>query len=213
LTSIWVYIDEFSVYKYKKVEKVEVGETPEYYKSPALPEVTEDLYWSASESDYNEVKNLVLGKTYRIYSGVILDGTHQTAYYNTPISSPLLTNGKKAPIGADYGNGEYFHFSRGRNREIIFDLDKVSAVSKLTIGYYHGAAGIEASTFVTVYGSMDGKGWDTLHEGVPTTTNTAGKVDYVAEFDATKARFVKVEFKPSEGGVFLFVNEIEVYGN
>ena len=209
LASIWLYFDEFCVYKYKEAEKEVVGETPEYYKSPALPEVKEDLYWSSSESDYNDVKNLILNKTYRIYAGVIIDGTVQTTYYNTPISSTLLTNGKKAPIGADYSNGEYFHFSHGRSREIIFDLDKVSAVSKLTIGYYHGAAGIEASTFVTVYGSMDGKGWDTLHEGVPTTTSTAGKVNYVAEFDATKARFVKVEFSV---GSHTWIDEIEVFG-
>ena len=209
LTSIWVYIDEFSVYKYKKVEKVEVGETPEYYKSPALPEVTEDLYWSASESDYNDVKNLVLGKSYRIYAGVVLDKTYQTTYYNSPITSLLLTNGKKAPTGADYGNGEYFHFSRAESREVIFDLDKISAVSKVTIGYFHGSAGISASTLVTVYGSMDGKSWGVIDRGIPTTSNDAGRVNYVAEFDATKARFVKVEFSV---GSHVWIDEIEVFG-
>jgi len=210
LTSIWLYVDEFCVYKYKDKPKDEdVGTTPEYYKSPALPEVKEDIYWSSSESDYNDVKNLVLGKTYRIYAGVILDTVYQTTYYNSPITSPLLTNGKKASADSDYGNGEYFHFSRSESREVIFDLDKISAVSKVTIGYFHGAAGIEASTLVTVYGSLDGKSWGVIDRGIPTTSNDAGRVNYVAEFDATKARFVKVEFSV---GSHVWIDEIEVFG-
>lgn len=211
LTSIWVYIDEFSVYKYKEVEKVEIGETPEYYKSPALPEVTEDIYWSKSESDYNDVVNLVRGKSYRIYAGTVLDKVYHTTYYNTPISSTLLTNGKYAPSSSNYSDAAYFHFTQGRSREVVFDLDKISAVSSVKISFAQDSgAGIKLPSNATIYGSMDGKGWGVLHEGTPTATSTTAKAaTYVAEFDETKARFIKVEFSIAS---HVWVDEIEVYG-
>ena len=129
------YLDEFYVYSYGEAleETEEDWAYDPYYNNPPMPEVTEDLFWDKSDSDYTKKQNLVAGKSYRIKSTFRVDEQFQTDYYNSPITNKALTDGRTG--GSSYSDGAYFHFTRFLGRTIIFDLEKVSGISSATVGF------------------------------------------------------------------------------
>lgn len=204
-----LYVDEFCVFKYREAEKEDESVLSDaYYQNEPLPEVTENLFWDAAESDFNDRINLVSSLPYRIYSVMEIEPTYATEYYNSPVSNPVLTDGKKASLS--YSDSGYFHFTRCVGRKIVFDLGKVSAVSEISIGSFYGTAGIVVPGYISVLGSMDGKEWGVIAEYKPNIGATVGRrTDISFTFDATKARFISVDIG-TDGHIWL--DEISVFG-
>ena len=203
------YIDEIGVYNYR--EKTDEGSdmlTDNYYINEPLPEVTEKTYWASSEADYTKEQNLVLNKPFRIMCSAWIDGVYTTDYYNAQPSTGLLTNGK---IGSSaYGDSAYFHISQFMERTIIFDLEKISAVSSVTVGMLNYTdVGIKLSPSVQILGSLDGKIWGELAKGVPTSTRDNYRLDYTLNFEKIAVRFVAVRVEVTS---HLWLDEITVTG-
>lgn len=205
------YLDEFYVYSYGEAleETEEDWAYDPYYNNPPMPEVTEDLFWDKSDSDYTKKQNLVAGKSYRIKSTFRVDEQFQTDYYNSPITNKALTDGRTG--GSSYSDGAYFHFTRFLGRTIIFDLEKVSGISSATVGFLMDAGpGITIPESVSVVGSMDGIHWGELATGTPTTTkNGAHRVSFILDFEKTAVRFVAIKTGVNS---HLWMDEITVIG-
>ena len=208
-----ILIDEFYVNGYGEAGDNNASDSDvvsdEYYKNTPLPEVTENIYWDSSEADYTKEINLVAKKSYRIKSDLKIDTLYKTDYYNSPTTNRALTDGRKG--GASFGDGAYFHFTRFLSRTVYFDLEKVSGVSSVTVGFLLDApTGITLSDSVAVLASMDGKRWGKVAEGTPTTKlNGTHRVEFKLDFDKTEARFVAVRLGVNS---HLWVDEISVFG-
>lgn len=206
-----ILVDELFALTYGEPgkEQEEDAVYDEYYNNPPLPTVTEDLFWDKSESDYTKAQNLVSGKEYRIKSTFRVDEQFQTDYYNSPITNKALTDGKTG--GSSFGDGAYFHFTRFLGRTIFFDLEKVSGVSSVTVGFLMDKpTGITLPETVTVLGSMDGVSWGELAIGTPTTTrNDAHRVSFKLDFEKTAVRFIAVKTGVNS---HLWMDEITVTG-
>ena len=207
-----MYVDEICAYTLKEGSTSNQKEmlTENYYENEPLPEVSENLYWDKTEADYDKSVNLVSKKPYRIMSEFYIDPPQQTNYYNTPTSSPLLTDGRTAGT-ISYDDPMYFHFSRAVNRTIIFDLEKISGVSGITIGYlYNSGPGIYPSTSVIVKGSLDGKEWGELASGNPTDgAKDSKRIEFKLDFDKTAVRFVAIKLAVAS---HVWVDEVQVFG-
>ena len=206
-----LYIDELYAYTYDEgeVEKKQDLTYDEYYQNTPLPEVTEDLYWDKSDADYDKKVNLVAGKSYRIKSSMRIDSQYTTDYYNSPITNKALTDGRTG--SNSFGDSAYFHFTRFVERTIYFDLEKISSISSVSVGFLRDTgAGIHLAESVAVLGSMDGKKWGVIATGTPTTTNVGvQRMTYTLDFDATRVRFVAVKIGLTS---HLWMDELAVYG-
>lgn len=206
-----ILVDEIFAYTYGEPGEGQEEDAvyDEYYNNPPLPQVTEDLFWDKSESDYTKEQNLVSGKGYRIKSTFRVDEQFQTDYYNSPITNKALTDGKTG--GNSFGDGAYFHFTRFLGRTIFFDLEMVSGVSSVTVGFLMDKpTGITLPETVSVLGSMDGVSWGELAIGTPTTTrNDAHRVSFKLDFDKTAVRFIAVKTGVNS---HLWMDEITVTG-
>lgn len=207
-----LYVDEMGVYLLKKGSASSGKDMllDNYYENEPMPEVTENIYYASSESDYNTVANLVAGKPYRIKADFHIEVAQQTNYYNTPTSNPALTDGKIA-TSTSYDDSRYFHFTRSVNRTVIFDLEKVSGVSGISIGYLSNEpTGINPSVSVIVKGSMDGKAWGELGIGNPKAKSDAPhRLQFDLDFDKTAVRFVAIQMSVAS---HVWLDEIEVHG-
>lgn len=206
-----LYIDEFCAFLYREGTDSE-GETmvaDDYYENEPIPEVTEPFYHDPSDSDYNTVCNLVSGFPYRITSGFHIEKELQTDYYNSPTGNPALTDGLTG--SSSYSDSKYFHFTRSVNRTVIFDLEKISGVSGVTVGFLSSEdVGIRPSFSVTVKGSLDGESWGELAIGNPAAEkDTPHRLGFRLDFDKTAVRFVAVEMTVAS---HVWLDEIEVYG-
>ncbi|MBE6692843.1 MAG: hypothetical protein E7586_05950 [Ruminococcaceae bacterium] len=94
---------------------------------------------------------------------------------------------------------------------VIIDLGAAKKVSGVKTNIFLGSeSGIVAPTAIVVSTSADGV---TFSNPVSLTIPTTGLVGWAeGGFEAVDAQFVKVEYTVSTGGVFTFLNEVEVYG-
>lgn len=201
-------IDEMYAYSYIEGQTQDAA-YDKYYQNPPLPPVVEDLHWNRSEADYQDEINLVAGKSYRIQSTLPIESSLQTAYYNSPITNKALTDGT---IGSsNFSDGAYFHFTRAAERTVFFDLEKVSGVTSVTVGFLSNPnVGITLPEVVTVTGSKNGNEWGEIAVDAPTTTRTdSHRVNFVLTFEKTETRFVAVKFSFNS---HLWIDEITVNG-
>ena len=203
------YVDEICVFDHREKSDADADMlTENYYINDPLPEVTEKEYWTSSEADYTKEQNLVLKKSFRIMCPYWIDSTYATAYYNAQPSAGLLTNGRTGT--SSIGDGEYFHITKYLSRTIIFDLEKISGVSSVTVGMLKSTPeGILLPDNVRILGSMDGKIWGELAAGTPTVPGDRVRMDFSLKFDKTAVRFVAVEISAD---AHLWVDEITVNG-
>ncbi|HOJ48193.1 MAG TPA: DUF4855 domain-containing protein [Bacillota bacterium] len=212
ITSKYSMIDEVAAYRY--VDSADDGgeeQTMLYYKNEELPVVETPVYWDASESDYNTVQNLLLGKKARIYETLVLDAEVCTAYYNTPAESAgMLTDGVTG--SRNYTDSAYFHFTRGYARELLFDLEKTSTVHGFTLGCISNATvGIGITSKIVVSVSENGRDWMTIFKDKFFTEEREGRVELSGAFDGKyKARFIKIWFQL--GSAHTWIDEITVTG-
>ncbi len=201
------------------IEEVEVlagyGEdyNAEMYPPVSFPVVTEDLYWSSSESDYNKYQNLLKGLPQQIAAAHYADpGTYSKN--NATVDNKALTDGKRAK-GTDRNNGEWFYINGGKGLNFFYDLGALSSVDTLVVSFleYKDWA-VMRPKFCTVFLSDDGTNWYrvgycTRDEGEP-AINGEKRMEYKFELDGTyAARFVRFRIECEGWG---YLDEFEAFG-
>lgn len=172
---------------------------------PELKFVTED---TAKPTGDNSEKNLIAGKTQQI----LASSDPGEAFYenNTPVTSGLLTDGKKA-TRTDIHSGEFFKFNGGGGRVVVYDLGFVSAVNRFTAGFTNQTDwAVTSPSIVTVYVTTDTDNWYEV-----------GNIDLSAGGDPeihrgtlklgrnVKARYVAFSFAVAQ---WAGCDELEVFG-
>lgn len=156
----------------------------------------------------NQTINLISGLTQQI--NCPSDLTDEQKKNNTPVTSTIMTNGKKATANSIH-NGEFFKFNGGASRDVIYDLGATSAVSKFTAQFTHLVDwAVVAPTTVTVLLSMDGETWYVA--GImPVSAKTENEIVSAELSLATpvQARYVCFSFTVS---TWCGVGELEVFG-
>ncbi len=182
-------VEECGVYAYGEKEKGLI-----LYPEVVL-DASDNSYWDASESDYDVEKNLLAGLYPQIMSCDSV--TADMITNNTPVTSPLLTDGVYTGKGqTNIHNGMFFKFSNGGSRDVIFDLGHLSEVrgAKLSFLNYTEWA-VRLPDYIVIYLSEDGDNWYEVKE-----FNTAVDDDYcTVPFEVTfekpyVARFMAVSF-------------------
>ncbi len=204
--SQWTLIDAVRVYRISVADK-----TSDYYINEPMPENVVPSYWEASETDYTEHQNLLSGLGQRVYTEINLDDAVRTEYYNTPAASAVLTDGKRG--GSNYADTAYFHITKGVKRYFVYDLGRLSEISKAVVGaYVFSEYGISYPDSIAVLLSEDGLVWQTViyktAAEFPNAVNTRADIslDFAAAY---KARFVKFALTVSS---HIWLDEFEVWG-
>lgn len=205
----FVFIDEICAYVYDGGDS-EVKQVYDYYE-PFVPD-TNNTYWDASEADYTKKQNLAVGKKVSIISFSSIDSTNAVDKQNSLPSTGILTDGAYAE-SANWARGDVFRFTQGDGRQIIIDLEKISAVSEVRGDLLQQVEwGIKLPSAVGVSVSENGVDW----QGVATVdiqTDNINEVKFVkftADFKKVyRARYVKVQLLVNP---FAALSEIEVIG-
>jgi len=187
----------------------------EMYPEVNIPYVTEELYWDANETDYQEVQNLILGLPQQIASTVYAKPNLDTdAQKRSTVDSKVLTDGKLARSMYCY-SGEWFYFSTpGGAIDVFYDIGKLSTVNSLQVSLLEQAAwGIAGPRHITVFLSENAENWykvDAYSYDPQKQLNqneTRLTFDFALE-QAYVARFVRFRIEASTG----FVEELTVTG-
>lgn len=196
-------LEEVAVARYAK----EITTTfVNFYEEQPIPK-TKPSYFPSSADDYNERQNLIYRLQQRIYSmAPLAKGTNG----NTPESSGLLTDGKRANK-ADYTDPAYFKFASGEGREVVFDLGAIAAVDGYSLSFLRqDPVGINDMFGALFSLSEDGESWYDVSVGVlPSTQGTQFLRETYTLDRAYRARYVKFSFKVWPNN---YCDELEVFG-
>lgn len=207
----FVFIDEIAAFTYDGGEAEEGDLVYDYY-----PEYTLDsgeVYWDPGDDDFQTEQNLALGKTVYISSFYPLPKFEAKTSSNSTVSdSHFITDGKYI-TSPSWDRTGVFRFTRGDGRDVIIDLEKISAVTGAKGEFIaHPSWGVYQPDLVGFSASVNGSDW----QGVGTAAVEYDKskdaqsckfdIDFAGVF---KARYVKVSFLcPS----FRAIGEIEITG-
>ncbi len=182
----------------------------ELYPPIFMDKPKEEVFWPATDSDYNENKNLILGLPQKIASS---DYRDITIYGNeTGPDTTLLTDGKLASTTYCY-NGEYFFTRGGAALEFFYDIGAISTIREFHISYLeHVEYGIHNPRWVTIFLSEDSENWYPVSyytgSGKKAAQSATRKtLDWVLETPYA-ARYVRFRIESA----FLFADELEVTG-
>ena len=191
------FLGEISVYAHRKEAaasvyppvKLETGATP--WKTPS-----------------EESVNLVAGKTCQI--DMVGAVSKENYANNTPVTSKVMTDGVFS-YDHNIHNGLFFKFCQGDGRKIIFDLEHLSAVEKLTISFCDIADwAVHAPPSVSVVLSEDGVHWHRIGE-IPVSAAEKPNISRgeLNLKNAVKARYVVFSFPVT---IWAGVDELQVFG-
>lgn len=154
--------------------------------------------------------NLLLGKPQKIKNFETVDELHRTDWFNSPVSSKELTDGKYAEI-ADCQDPAWFRFTVGAARSILFDLGGVCAVDGVRVGALRDtASGVYLPNRVCVLLSENGEDWQTVCELIGSSEKPNEIVRVSGDFGKKyKARYAKISFSVV---THVFIDEIELFG-
>ena len=191
-------VEELAVYAYRNTP------TSELY--PPMVFEGESTDWGSSAS--SKYENLIANKTQQITTAS--DPTKQNYPNNTPITSTLMTDGKKSP-NTDIHNGAFFKFCNGGGRVVVYDLEHISAVDKFTASFTQLLDwAVKAPSTVQVCISLDGSSWYEVgimeRNGNP--QNQICKYELKLK-NKVKARYVLFNFAVA---AWAGCDEIEVFG-
>ena len=182
---------------------------PQLYPDLEFPEVTGSDLWPADSADYGEEIDLIKG----LGQQIACDAEPERASWpnNTPVTSKLLTDGKRAS-GTDIHNGYYFKFNRSGTRDVYYDLGHLSAVSSFTAEFTHQTAwAVECPEKVKILVSEDAKTWYLAGEIIMPVKDDPSIVKGELKLDKpVAARFVCFEFTVN---TWSGCDELEVFGN
>ena len=197
-------VEECAVYAYGEAEK-------ELLLYPEISlETGNNTNWPSSDSDYTTMQNLLLGLKPQIMSCDSV--TSEMIKNNTPVTSPLLTDGKTAPKGnADIHSGHYFKFSNGGSRDVVFDLGHLSQISGTKMSWLNYTEwAVRLPETVAVYLSEDGDAWYEVYELDTATSLDKTAVTYEVTFDKSYvARYVAFSFAVK---AWCASDELEIIG-
>ncbi len=197
-----VLISEITV----SAARVKADNTKSHYP-PVVLDTNDSGPW---ENPTNEVKNLLLGKPVQIKPYVDLKSVIRPDW-NTPVTSGILTDGKKAKSDNCY-DGTWFHANGADGRYFYFDLGHVSAVESVSFTYlYQNSWAIYPPHYSKIRLSEDGVNWYLAAERFRADDEPEGAgVDITIKLDKVyKARFVCFDFAIHS---HLFIDEICVNG-
>ncbi len=181
----------------------------ELYPLVDLPKVTEDLFWSSSESDYSEVQNLVLGRPQQVATSYCMNLPEHGD--ETAGDTTILTDGKRASTNYCY-NGEFFFLRGGGAADFFFDLEKVSTVQSFNFKILENVEwGIHKPRRIQIFLSDNATDWYSVHNMVPEGDSSQSAAQTTIEIALDKAyaaRFVRIRIESA----FLFMDELEVIG-
>ena len=191
------FLGEISVYSHR--EEVADG---------VYPPVEIEAEGTPWETPSEEYVNLVAGKTCQI--DMVGAVSKENYANNTPVTSLVMTDGV---FSQEYNihNGKFFKFCQGDQRRIIFDLEHLSAVEKLTVSFCAVEDwAVYAPPSVGVILSEDGIHW----HRVGTIPISASELKNISRGELTletslKARYVALSFPTA---VWAGVDEIQVFG-
>lgn len=205
----FVFIDEIAAYVYDGGGN-DVTQVSDYYE-PFTPD-TNSTYWDESEADYATRQNLALGKKVSIISFSSFDSTNAIDKQNSKPDNGVLTDGKYAEY-ASWAGTDVFRFTQGDGRQIIIDLEKISAVSQVKGDFLQQTVwGVRLPEAVGISVSENGVDWQGVATVDITTDNTSEIkfVPFTADLKKPyRARYVKVQFLVTP---FAALSEIEVIG-
>ena len=191
-------VEEFAVYAYRE-NVVEGLYPPVEFKNDATE-------WGSEAS--NDKENLIANKNPQILSAA--DPGEGNYANNTPVTSPLLTDGKYA-VNTDIHNGSFFKFSHGGGRLMVFDLDHISTVQTVKARFTQNIDwAVQAPSTVQILVSIDGNTWFEI--GVIEKGNSIETKVFVYEAKLSqkvKARYVALNFPVA---AWSGCDEIEVWG-
>ncbi len=191
------FIGEISVYSHR------IENSDDLYPTVSVEE--NGTPWENPSDNY---VNLIYGKSCQIQLTGAVSKTQYAS--NTPITSPVLTDGIFSN-SYDIHNGRFFKFCQGDKRNIIFDLEHISAVEKFTIGFCHMESwAVYAPTKVGIILSEDGVDWYNVGEIPITATQYEGihRGEVVLE-TPLKARYVVFSVPTM---VWTGVDEVQAFG-
>lgn len=191
-------VEELGVYAYRAVS------TSELYPTVILEDDATE-WGSEASKDY---VNLIANKTQQIIAAG--DPGKDSYENNTSVSSTLMTDGKKSG-STDIHNGNFFKFSNGGGRVIIYDLEHISAVDKFTASFTQNLDwAVTAPSTIQVCISIDGSNW--YEVGIMEKEGTASNALYSYSLKLSgkvKARYVLFNFAVA---AWAGCDEIEVFG-
>ena len=182
-----------------------------YYESPRVVFTDKPPYWSSEDSDFNIRQNLLRGVPYDIIPEMPIDGGFDCAHFNTLASEGKVNDGNFAKAYT-FVDAAWNRFTGGAKRMVIFDLGHLSAVDSWSISIlYEKETGCGLPDFISVYGSVDGKGWQKLATSRPEKPkwDTDRAVMTVDFGDRYIIRYFKVEFKLE---LHVYCEQFELYG-
>ena len=144
-------VEELGVYAHRDVQT-----TFSVYPEVVLD--TNPTEWGSEASD--EYENLIFKKTQQIICAS--DITEENIANNTPITSTVMTDGLRS-VTTDIHNGRFFKFCTGASRTVIYDLDHISSVDKITASFVERTDwAVVRPSRVTIFCSVDGINWYNL---------------------------------------------------
>ncbi len=156
--------------------------------------------------------NLILGKTAKIITGEPIENSYMLLG-NEGKDVKLLTNGKYSS-DTRFSNGSFYSFYRGGSREIVFELDELSAITGFSASFLvYNSAGIYLPRYCELYVSENGEDYMLAYSLTDSAKldNGTQRLDKYKITDGAryKAKFVKFVF---DVGVNVYCDELEVYG-
>ncbi|MBO4501038.1 MAG: DUF4855 domain-containing protein [Clostridia bacterium] len=178
-----VLVDEIAAFAYDDMLNDE-----EVYPPLKFPENAQ-TYWDPSEPQYGLIKDLIKGQLSQI-SYVAGQGA-AAKDKNTPVTSPVLTDGAYAS-DLDIHGGKYFKFNGSGKRFIFFDLQHISTVYSVKMSQLNVTSwAIYAPGKVPVLVSEDAVNWYSAGEITFNTAQDHTKLSVKYSFDTPiAARFV-----------------------
>lgn len=191
-------VEEIGVYTYRDIK------APQMYPDVVLEDNATE--WG-SEASSNNV-NLISGKTQQIISAGTLD--ESLFANNTKADSKILTDGKIS-TATDIHNGFFFKFSHGGGRKVIYDLEHISAVNKVTARFTQQIDwGVHAPANVQICVSINGSDWYELGVVEKPGNEETTVFDYELKLSGkVKARYIMFNFTV---GAWAGCDEMQVFG-
>lgn len=162
-------------------------------------------------SKSSERENLLLGLPQKIKNYEALGNERMTDWFNTPASSPELTDGKYAKLAQCF-DPAWFHFTDGTARSVMYDLGGICAVDGVRIGVLkEDSTAVWPPARICVLLSENGDDWQTVCELTGfTSEESSAIIRREADFGKKyRARYVKFTFTLI---CHVFIDEFELFG-
>lgn len=155
--------------------------------------------------------NLLLGLPQKIKNYEALAKEQMTDWFNTPASSPELTDGRYANLPQCF-DPAWFHFTSGTVRSVMYDLGGICAVDGVRVGVLkEDSTAVWPPARISVLLSENGDDWQTVCQLTGLTSEESSAIiRKEAAFDKKyRARYVKFTFCLI---CHVFIDEFELFG-